>query len=134
MARLWVRSAAAMLSMRDPILVGLVSGGELGADDRVVDDADPVCGAREGQDVEVMTALLPEGGTLGNDADRGMRAVSQREQVADLAGHHLGALHPESEGALVDDHLQQPGHAGGLVRLAMGQQVPLLVNVAPRRR
>jgi len=29
------------------------------------------------------------------------------------------------EGALVDDHLQQPGHRAGLVRLAVREQVPL---------
>ena len=62
--------------------------------------------------------------------ESGMRAVSQCEQVADLAGHDLGALQPELEGALVDDHVEQPGHVGGPVRLEMGEQVPLLIDVA----
>ena len=38
-----------------------VAGGDLSAEDRVVADADPVGGAREGQDVEVAAALLPDG-------------------------------------------------------------------------
>jgi hypothetical protein len=37
------------------------------------------------------------------------------------------------EGALVDDHLEEPGHAGGLVRLAVGEQAPFLVDVASRQ-
>jgi hypothetical protein len=47
-----------------------IAGGEFGTDDREVVDADPVCGAREGQCVEVMAAALPESGILGDDADR----------------------------------------------------------------
>jgi hypothetical protein len=51
------------------------------------------------------------------------------KQVAELSGHDLGAFHPEPEGALVGDHVEQPGHADGPVRLAMGVRVPLLIDV-----
>jgi hypothetical protein len=41
-----------------------VAGGELGAEDRIA-DADPVGGAREGQNVEVVAAAFPESGIGG---------------------------------------------------------------------
>jgi hypothetical protein len=51
------------------------------------------------------------------------------KQVAELSGHDLGAFHPELEGALVGDRVEQPGRADGPVRLAMGVRVPLLIDV-----
>jgi hypothetical protein len=107
-----------------------VGGGEFAAEGGEVADADPVGGAREGQDVEGVTAAFVERGVFGDDADRGVRAAGQCEQVRDLAGHGLGAPEPEFEGALVDDHFKEPGHAGGPVCLAVREQVPLLIDVA----
>ncbi len=49
--------------------------------------------------------------------DRGVWAASQCERVAELAGHHLGALELESDGGLVDEHVQQAGHAALILTL-----------------
>lgn len=46
-----------------------------------------------------------------------MWAASQCERVAELAGHHLGALELESDGGLVDEHVQQAGHAALILTL-----------------
>lgn len=128
MAWLWAGSAVEVVSIRVHRSCRS-SAGELGAEDRI-GDADPVCCAGEGQDVELVAAAFVEGGVPGDDADSGMRPLGQSKQVADLTDHVRGAVQPPLEGALVGDHLKQPGHTGGLVRLAVRQQVPLLVNVA----
>ena len=69
--------------------------------------------------VQASWASGGELGAPGDDADRGVRAAGQREQVADLARHGLGVFRRDVEGALVDDRFDEPGHAGGPVRLAV---------------
>lgn len=93
-------------------------GGKRGTDGRV-GDADPVSRAREGQDVEVARPLLPERGTPRDDTHRGVWAVVQCQQVMDLLDHVSRLLQPDVERALVNDHVQQPGHPSGLVGLAV---------------
>lgn len=78
---------------------------------------------------EYVTEAFVEHGIGRDDADCGVRAASQGEQMTELGGHSLRAVEPD-QGALVNDHLQQPGHADGPVRLAVEEQVPLLAGVA----
>ena len=72
-----------------------------------------------GAAIELVPTALIEQRVRGDDAYGGVRAAGQVEQVADLADHGLRVLQPQFQGVLVDDHLQQPGHPRGLVRLAV---------------
>jgi hypothetical protein len=65
-----VRQAGRVVGLDVSPQVVQIGGREFGAEDGDA-DADPAGGAREGQDVEGMTAAFAERGVFRDDADRG---------------------------------------------------------------